>query len=221
MLMKCLKFSLVAVAMASIALSSSLASANSLTDPGFEDPAKYTFDGAPFIGFWEGFAGSALASSSHSTVMPNNGTGHSDLSILGDDNSFAGVFQDIAAAPGQQVDGSMWHKTPDLGTLGVATEFRIEWHDAGGGEVSRVTNDGVIPTNAYSLLSVGGIAPAGTTAARLVYAIQTFGGEPDGGVSSSGTVFLDDASLVAIPEPASIALMGLAGLAIASMRRRK
>lgn len=188
---------------------------NQLTDPGFEDPLLYTFDGPPFVGFWEGFSAGGAASSGHDTTFPLNGTGHSTLSILGDDNSFTGVFQDIPVLAGGQVDGSIWHASPDS-ALGVGSEFRIEFHDAGG-EIARVTNDGNVPTATYSQISVGGVAPAGTVSARLVYAIQTFGGEPF--PTNTGTVYLDDASLTGIPEPTA-AIMALLGLAPLARRRR-
>lgn len=201
-------------ALLGVGLTTTFTEANSLADPGFEDPGLYTADGPPFVGSWEAFTGSANAFSAHATTDPRTDTGHASISILGDDNSFAGVFQDVVVTPGLLVEASVWQKTPDSGLLGVAPEFRIEWRDAAGLELSRVTNDGVIPTNDYTLLEVSGVAPAGAAFARFTFAVQTFGGEPDGGASNSGTIFLDDAS-VRIPEPtaAVLALLALAPLA--------
>jgi hypothetical protein len=53
--------------------------------------------------------------------------------------------------------------------------------------------------------------------ARVVYAIQTFSGGP----TNNGTVFVDDMSVVMIPEPASIALVGAGMLGLVAFRRRR
>ena len=80
-------------------LSGSIASAqNLLVNPGFEEPI--TFNGPPFVGFWEGFSGGGPnASASNSTASPRTGTMNLDLTIDNQDNSFAGVFQDGRKAP--------------------------------------------------------------------------------------------------------------------------
>lgn len=217
--MKYLSKCLGAVAMlAMVVVTCQMSLANQLTDPGFEDPNAYVNNGV-FFGEWEPFDNGGNTSSIHDTTMPRNGTGHANLSIMGDDNSFAGVFQSIVANPGEEYSGGFWHKNPNTAQLGVNTEVRIEWHDAGGGEIGRVENNSNFPGQDYEWVPVAGIAPAGAVEARLVYAIATFGGEQDGGGSSTGTIFLDDAEL--IPEPASLALLAMAGLGIASVRRRK
>ena len=217
--MKRQNLTFVVATIAAIAMATSqLQAANQLTDPSIEDPL--TFDGPPFVGFWEGFAGSANASSINDTTMPRTGPGHATIAILGDDNSFAGIFQDLPISDGQPVSASIYHKTPDTGVLGVAPEFRIEFRDAGGNELSRVENNGVVPTDSYTIVDVAGAAPAGSAFARMVYAVQTFVNEPDGGASNSGTVFVDDAFMMVVPEPTSVALLGLGGLALVAWRRR-
>ena len=54
--------------------------------------------------------------------------------------------------------------------------------------------------------------------ARVVYAVQTFGPEP----GDTGTVYVDDVSVTAIPEPCSATLLGASALGLlAGARRRK
>jgi hypothetical protein len=192
----------------------SLASAqNLLADPSLEAPL--TYDGPPFIGSWEGFQGNGpTASSANSTVMPRSGAGHVALSILGDDNAFAGLFQDVLVAPGSMVTFSGFHMTPSS-VNGVATEFRIEWRDATN-EVGRTPNSTTSPGSAYSQFSLSALVPANADRGRFVYAIQTFGGEPNPG--NNGVVYLDDMSVV-VPEPTTLAL--IAPVAVGLLRRSR
>ena len=99
--------------------------------------------------------------------------------------------------------------------LDVGFETRIEWRNAGG-EVSRTPNFTVAPGSAYTQFSIPATVPAGADTARVVFAVQTFGGD---GPSNSGTIYVDDASFVVVPEPASMSL--LAGVGAALLRRRK
>lgn len=181
-----------------------LASANVLANPGFEDPI--TFDGAPFIGSWEGFAGGG-ATSGNSTAFPRSGASHADLTINAADNTFAGVFQDVLVQPGASVTFSGYHMTP-TSVLGVATEIRIEWRDAAN-EVGRTPNTLTLPSAAYTEFTLTATAPLNADRGRLVYAIQSFGGEPNPG--NTGTVYLDDMSAI-VPEPSSLALVAAFGL---------
>jgi len=69
------------------------AQANLLTNPGFEDPI--TFDGAPFVGFWEGFSAGGVSSSANGSTTPLSGAQHLELTIAGGANLFAGAFQEV------------------------------------------------------------------------------------------------------------------------------
>lgn len=190
--------------------------ANLLANPGFE--SAVTYDGPPFIGSWEAFNGGAGSSAANSAVTPRSGAQDLELSINATDNTFAGAFQDVGGlVPGQIATFSGFHQTTSA-VLGVASEYRIEWRNSGnlGTEISRVqlTNSPVL--NQYTSFSVTGPVPAGADTARLVYAIQTFGGEPAAG--NTGIVHVDDVSFV-VPEPTSIAALGAAGLLLGRKRR--
>lgn len=186
---------------------------NLLFDPGFESPI--TKDGPPFVGSWEGFNG-ANANSDSTPTLPLTGSQSLEI-FVGDANSFAGAFQDIAALEGDEVTWSGWHAL-QTGSPSGGTEIRIEWLDAGGGGLP---NDGnttpvLTPDSTFVPFSVSSTAPAGTAFARLVYAVQSFGAAP------GQFVFVDDVSATlvpAIPEPASLGLAALAGLALIGRRR--
>lgn len=189
---------------------------NLLANPGFEDPI--TFNGAPFVGSWEGFSGSGgtpiVASASNSTASPRTGAMNLDLTIAGQANNFAGVFQDVLVTPGQTLTFSGFHRTPSS-PLDVVNELRFEWRNSvANTEVGRTPNFSPIATAAYAPFSMNGLVPAGADTARIVYAIQTF----TDGLTHTGTIYVDDVSAT-VPEPASIALIG-AG-ALATLRRRR
>ena len=187
---------------------------NLFANPGFEDPI--TFDGPPFVGFWEGFSAGGNAFAANSGTNPQSGALHAEISILGDNNSFAGVFQDVPGlAAGQEVTFSGWHARGSA-VLDVGIEFRIEWRDSVGNlEISRTANMTAAPgSSAYELFSLTSTVPAGADSARAVYAIQTFGGD---GPTNSGTVYLDNMSFV--PAPSALGLLAAGGL-VAARRRR-
>jgi hypothetical protein len=182
-------------------------------NPGFEDPI--TFDGPPFVGFWEGFSGGATAIVSNSTLMPRSGAQHASLAITNTDNTFAGVFQDVPVTAGEFWTFSGYHKTPSS-PLDVGVEFRIEWRNSvSNTEIGRTPNSTTAPSADYTLFSLGAAVPAGADLARVVYAIQTFTPEP----TNNGTVFLDDMSFV-VPEPTSAALLACGAGLVAARRRR-
>lgn len=183
-----------------LSASSFASAANLLVNPGFEDPI--TQDGPPFIGFWEGFQGGG-ALSSNSTASPRTGAGNLDVSINAADNTFAGAFQDVLLTPGSTVTFSGFHSTP-TSVFGVATEIRIEWRDALA-EVGRTPNTLTLPTGAYSEFTLTASVPLNADRGRFVYAIQSFGGEPNPG--NTGTVYLDDMSVIVVPEPTTLALI--------------
>lgn len=195
------------------AASAGIASAD-FANPSFEDPI--TFNGPPFVGSWEGFSGNfggGAASATQGPVMPRTGANAVELAI-NTASGFAGVFQDIdGLVAGQEVTFSGWNK---LGSGLIGPEVRIEWRDASPGttEVTRTPNLVPVLTGEYTEFSLTTTVPAGATAARAVYAGQTFGAGLSG-----GSIFIDDFSFSVVPEPTTALLAGVA-LAAAAARRR-
>jgi hypothetical protein len=192
-----------------------LGAANLLVNPGFEDPI--TSDGPPFVGFWEGFSG-AGASAFNSAAQPHSGSQSLGLNIANTPNTFAGAFQDVQGlSAGTPLSLTGWHVTPS-DPLSLGVEIRIEWRNSvSNTEITRTANYTPIPGLSYSQFSTNTVVPVGADTARVVYAIQSFSTSPLG----NGTVYVDDMSLTIVPEPASMTLLGLGGLALVTMRRRR
>jgi hypothetical protein len=212
MMKRLLMFSVAALVSAALSVSSASAQ-NLLDNPGFEDPI--TSNGAPFDDNWEGFNGGAGASAANSNLMPRTGAQHLSLAIAATNNTFAGVFQDASVSPGQIITYSGWHKTISS-PLDLGAEIRIEWRSATA-EVSRTSNLVPTITSSYAQFSRTETVPAGAIIARVVYAIQTFGPEP----TNTGTVYVDDMSVVRVPEPASAGMIGAAAMGLLAMVRRR
>lgn len=189
-----------------------LAYPNRLADPGFE--GTLTYDGPPFVGLWEGFSGAAVSSSEFTTNMPRTGAQSLEVNIDQTADSFAGAFQDVDFGPGfdgQPAYFSGWHKA----TADAASEIRIEWRDSvSDTEISRTPNLSPVLSTDYEEFVLSAAVPAGADTARLVYAIQSFGGV------LTQQVFVDDVNFNLAPEPTAVGLAALALLGVVGRRGR-
>jgi hypothetical protein len=198
-----------------LVLTSSSFAANLVANPGFEDPI--TYDGPPFVGSWEGFNGGAGSSAANSTLFPRNGAQSLSLSIAATANTFAGAFQDIPGlSAGSLFSFQGWHQA--VAPFDVIAEVRIEWRNSvSNTEITRTPNLNPVPGVGYSLFDLTAAVPVGADTARLVYAIQSFGGGP----LHTGTSYVDDISFTLVPEPSAMALLAMGGLALIGLRRRQ
>lgn len=208
------KLAPLAVVLSAATLSAS-AGVNLLANAGFEDPISG--DGPPFVGSWETFSADANQDTGadiarNSTAMPRSGAQSLELIIDNTANVFAGLFQDVdGLSGGQEVTFSGWHKSL-AGAGGI--EIRIEWRDSiNDVEISRTSNFVPTPGSEYELFEFDSVVAAGADTARIVYAIQSFGGVAD------QLIYVDDTSFVVVPAPGALALVGLGGI-VCTRRRR-
>jgi hypothetical protein len=215
--MKCTCSALLTAVAVGAMLCSQAAAQNLLTDPSFENPALFTADGPPFVGSWEAFNGGAGTFAINDTLLPHSGARDAHLNITATDNSFAGLFQDVPVTAGVSYTYSGFHESLNLNPASYVTEVRFEWRNSGSN--TEVSRNQILPIAGaqYTPFAFTAVAPAGADTARVVYAIQTF---TDTGVVNTGDVFVDDLSVTRVPEPSTIMLAGLAGLALLRMRRR-
>jgi hypothetical protein len=214
------------LAVIALALSAGTVSGqNLLNNPGFESDLGFDFSNLEnWNGFFGGPAGTFLQAFNDTGTAPLSGAKALELTIQGDANfpttgfdAFTGHVQTIPGlSAGTEYEFSVWARSD--GNVDNAAEMRIEWFDAGGATIGDTGNlvyqDSL--TTEYQQFSIGGIAPAGTVGGRAVLAVQSF---TNNGIIADMSIALDDASLVAVPAPASAALLGLGGLA--AIRRRR
>ncbi|TWT47615.1 hypothetical protein [Botrimarina hoheduenensis] len=192
-----------------VTLQVGMASANNLlVNPGFEDPV--TYDGPPFVGFWEAFSAGAGSGAGNTNTLPLSGAQHLEMVINGVASSFAGVFQQVAINPSLDVTFSGFGAS--LLESG-GSEVRFEWFDATETALGGTPNLVPVLGTTYTPFSYTATPPAGAVFARAVYAIQSFGGPVN------QQVYLDDLSVTQVPEPAT-ALLALVALAPLGLRRR-
>jgi len=188
--------------------------ANVLANPGFETPSAAAGDVAitPGATSWNGFGGAFITTSTH------NGGAQAGKAF----GNPGGMFQDFAASPGQLWQGTVFAENFANDALaGPQGAFiNIEWHNATGAQISFLSTpivNSASPTNVWTPGAVQGIAPAGTTTARLVLLSGPFTGLPG---TAGGAAFFDDATFQVVPEPATGGFVLLVG-GLTLVRRRR
>ena len=225
--MQRLKF-LALIAVVAMLLGANQAAANQLVNGGFE--ADAVVDAAPVGGAsgWTTFGNANTASANLDPVR--SGIGSLQLAGAGG-FTVPGGSQTFSASPGEIWDFQGFMLTenalPSDATFGL---LKIVWSDGVNdlppgtiniGQSGPPANPGVesLPflnsastLNAWQFTQAQGVAPPGTTQVSFFALFVD---------QSGGTVYFDDLQAVRIPEPASIALMGLAVFSGAALVRRR
>ena len=206
------------------------ASASLLSNGGFETPDASGGDvqnapGAPWIGFNQPTLRFTTASVSR--------TGSQSLKMFGPFDFIGGgvgAVQAVPATPGGIYVGEIWGRNDSTDPIqgNNFAVYKLEFLDAGfnfvGGSPVAGFNvfesnplNASTPQNQWSLLGVGGQAPAGTAFVQAVI-VHVQLGDGAGGVLG-GAVFFDDASVTLIPEPATLGLLATGVLLLVRRRR--
>lgn len=206
-------------ALAMLAVSPAVNADELLSNGGFESAIEGPNTGVAGNWNWFVLGADTTSSASIETIAPLSGVSHLDLIMAGTDNSFVGVQQShVGVAEGTDYTFSFNART-DGNALGIGAEFRIEWLDTDGNFVGdQFANNEVITgslTDSYQLFTQTRVAPTDAAEVRVVFALQSFGGG-----DNTGRVYLDDASLIGVPEPSSAIVLAMGVVGLVTRRRR-
>ena len=190
--------------------------ANVIVDGGFESGNNLLVnESPPFNSGWHGVTGPDTTSTSEITGdSPRSGAFSLDLSTSSNDG-FTGAFQqfDVSGLIGTTITFSGWHQL--VGEAG-GSQYRIELFDDMGSLTSRVQgSDSPTPGGDYERFTISETVSNGTVNARVTYIAQSI----FSGVVNQN-IFVDDTSFDVVPEPSSVALLGLSALGLITRRRR-
>jgi hypothetical protein len=215
---------ILASAVTALGLAAATASAGLLANPGFEafvsgSPDASSGDvpmnsGGPWAG-WNNW------------VSPFSGYYTDDVAHTGTQagKTFsgpnAGIYQNVSVTAGQQYTASAYflNRSGVDALNGIQTvDIRITFFDGANGTgnnlgifVAPTAISAGTPVDTWTPLSVTAIAPLGAQSAQ----VMAFFNNPEFG---GGALYVDDMDLVAVPEPASLAALGVAGMLL---RRRR
>lgn len=130
-----------------------------------------------------------------------------------------GAFQDFAIGVGQSASASVFAQTlsGDKMSGGNRALLKLIYRDAANNDLlaseSAFIDANTAPDTWFELTASLGAAPAGTDHGSV---FLLFLQEAD---NAGGSTFFDDASVSVVPEPATLAILGLAG--VAALRRKR
>lgn len=211
----CSKFLTGVAAIAAATFLAGAASANMVTNPGFETG---TFSGWNSYGTWN---------VSNNTNVVHSGTyaAVNSLAVAAGTTpgGYSGLYQNISDpnAAGHAFNASVWIFTAETKDYSKAY-FQVQFQSSTGSVLQQDVTSAVIGDQAYTQYSLSNLlAPTGTAVIQVQGVVAEISGLIASSANTGYTAF-DDFSLAPVPEPAGVALMavGIAGLALVSRRRR-
>jgi hypothetical protein len=192
---------------------SGMASAELLSNPGFEAGA-WSGWGQGYVS-WGGASFYASQSLVTDAAVARSGNNYMTAGNSGWYWGYSFVWETVTVTPGTsyQMSGYFMDDNGSPGATGfVDGKVRLQWFDSSDTPIL-FDDNGIAVLSDWDLgwqqFSVTGVAPA-----NAAYVRATLGQDGGGGQ----TVRIDDASMALVPEPATMALLGLGGLLL---RRKK
>ena len=141
-------------------------------------------------------------------------TGQMALQLgAGNSNHDGQLWQAVSTSASQQYTFGVWARAFNTTNPGLQdfTAYLRDGSGTGGSILATISSSGGLTTT-WQEYTVDFTALSGTTTIHIIDAASA------GAVDSNDTV-LDDVSLTAVPEPSSLALLGLSGLMLVRRRR--